>query len=59
MNRKFTEIENRTALNHMEKCLTSFITKEMQIKSTIRPFLPIRWAKIQSLTAYLIEKAMD
>lgn len=45
MNRKFTEIENQMALNHMEKYLTSFITKEMQIKSTVSPFFTHQMGK--------------
>lgn len=36
MNRKFIEMENQMTLSHMESCLTSLITKEMQLKRTVR-----------------------
>ena len=48
MNRRFTKEYIYEANNHMKKCLSSLVIREMQIKTTLRyPLTPIRMAIIK------------
>ena len=52
LNRHFSEEDIQMAKKHMKRCSTSFITRELQIKTTVRyDFTPIRTAAIQKSTS--------
>jgi hypothetical protein len=49
LNSEFTTKASQMAEKHLEKCLKSLLTREMQIKTTLRFHLtPIRMAKIKT-----------
>jgi hypothetical protein len=49
LNKKISPEEFQMAKQHLRKCLTSLIIREMQIKTTLRFYLtPVRMAKIKN-----------
>jgi hypothetical protein len=49
LNKEFSTEEYRMAEKHLEKCSTSLVIREMQIKTTLRfHFIPVRMAKIKN-----------